>query len=538
MTESLPLPTVSFNIATLQHHEKNGLLKDYLDTINYIFTYYFETENGSYYFYDVENDSFKFKSSDDFKREVIVKLEKETDIYKKVKKNNKIFSVVCRIGKPRIYKQNDKYYLNESGSFLHQTYKKYEDYPEEIKRKVNKIFEMIRDISCNEDEKVFKALLLWFAQIARGRKTECFITCICNVQGIGKSTLFEFFMNWVFGMKVCLLYPKKEAIFSNFNKIFLGKLLILLEDLPEMSDNEYRTFSSTMKTLVTEKQSIYRDVFEKPIQAENISNFVATSNYPLKDTGRRIISLDVSLKKRLDFTYFQKLRAECFNMKVGEAVFSYLLTKISDEECDTFYGQRDFPETENKRTSIADSLSSAHKYIKFNYVLRKRGISIIKRIDLYENYKSFCRTKSLNACGRNGFYKKLYETEIEPYSSNGYEYYKASYEKLKNIADKYNWICKYDDIEEEEQEENQEENQEEHQEDRETEINILKNDLEQSRVEIAALRKELDEHKKKRFFKVNVKKNDAKIRQEPTTLQETIEIPENTSTEVDLIELL
>ena len=62
--------------------------------------------------------------------------------------------------------------------------------------------------------------------------------------------------------------------------------------------------------------------------------------------------------------------------------------------------------------------------------------------------------------------------------------------------------------------------------------------MEQSRVEIAALRKELEEHKKKRYFKVKVKKNDANIRQEPTNLQESIEIPENTSPEVDMIELL
>ena len=536
MTESLPLPTISFSIETLQHHEKNGQLRNYLDAINYIFTYYFETENGLYYFYDVENDNFKFKSADDFKREVINKVDNQKEIYGTIKKNNKIFSIVCRIGKPRIYKENQKYYLNESGSFLHQTYRQYDEYTEEIKTKVDKIFEMMKEISCNGDKNVFKALLTWYAQIARGRKTECFITRICNVQGIGKSTEPEFFMNWVFGMKVCLLYNKKEAIFSNFNKIFLGKLLILLEDLPEMSDNEYRTFSSTMKTLVTEKQSIYRDVFEKPIQAENISNFCATSNYHLKDTGRRIISLDVSLKRRLDYTYFQKLRADCFNEEVGEAVFSYLLTKITDEECDEFYGQRDFPDTENKRTSIADSLSSAHKYIKFNYVLRKKGISKIKRLELYENYKCFCRTKSLSVCGKNGFYKKLQEAEINPYSSNGYEYYQVSYEELKNIADKYDWVCKYDDIEEEEEEEEKDE-RENGNEDKNTEIENLKNDLEQSRVEIAALRKELDEHKKKRFFKVKVKK-DAKNRQEPTNLQESIEIRENTSPEVDLLELL
>ena len=68
------------------------------------------------------------KTKENFKNEVIVKLDKQAEIKKQLNKNNKIFKIVCQIGKPRIFKNNSKYYINESGSFLHANYKPFKEY--------------------------------------------------------------------------------------------------------------------------------------------------------------------------------------------------------------------------------------------------------------------------------------------------------------------------------------------------------------------------------------------------------------------------
>ena len=44
-----------------------------------------------------------------------------------------------------------------------------------------------------------------------------------------------------------------------------------------------------------------------------------------------------------DYEYFRNLKDKCFNLSVGEAFFSYLMTNITDEESNKFLGQRDFP---------------------------------------------------------------------------------------------------------------------------------------------------------------------------------------------------
>jgi hypothetical protein len=245
-------------------------------------------------------------------------------------------------------------------------------------------------------------------------------------------------------MKVCLQYNQLEAIISHNNKIFLGKLLIVLEDLPELTNSEYKKFTGGMKTLVTEEYAIYRDVYEKAIQAKNVSNFIVTSNFATKLNQRRDVLLDLNLSKRAEHTYFKSIKEDCFNNQVGEAVFSYLLTKISDEEAYNFYGQRDFPDTQKKLIARADSLSTVEKFIKFEYVLRNKSIIRISPSELLEQYKGYCLNLNQKSCGRNSFYSRLEDIGIMRSASNGYEHYNMPHDKLMEIANKEKWICKYD----------------------------------------------------------------------------------------------
>ena len=77
---NLELPKIKFYVEDLQDKYKNGLLRDHLDAVNYVQEYYFESKNGMYYFYDVISDDFEFKKKDDFKAEVLDKIDIESPL--------------------------------------------------------------------------------------------------------------------------------------------------------------------------------------------------------------------------------------------------------------------------------------------------------------------------------------------------------------------------------------------------------------------------------------------------------------------------
>jgi hypothetical protein len=356
----LELPKVDFDVADLQDKHKNGLLKDHLDAVNYIQEYYFESKNGMYYFYDVENDDFEFKTRDNFKNEVLDKVDNCKITSKIIKTNYKIYKIVSDIFKPRHYKIGKKYYINVCKGFLHKKYKQFDDYSNEIKENVNLYISYLKEIMCNGDDIMLDAYLKYYAQMAKGIKTEVIIYRKSG-EGWGKSTETDFIFNYVFGKDICLI-SGTEPLTSHYNKIYMGKLLIIYEELPTFSDAQWKGVSSKLKTLTTEKVTTYRDLYEKAVQADNISNFQINTNVESiqNSDGRRYIILDLNPSRIRDYEYFRNLRNNCFNNEVGEAFFSYLMTKvkITDEQGKDFMAQEDFPETSNKRLAIANLLHS------------------------------------------------------------------------------------------------------------------------------------------------------------------------------------
>ena len=137
------------------------------------------------------------------------------------------------------------------------------------------MLDCIKEISCNNNENLYLQYEKYIAQLCRGIKTEV-IMYRKSKEGIGKSTETDFLMKHVLGEGVCLL-SGTEPLTSNNNKIFLGKLLIVFEELPVFGMREWEAVSSKLKTLTTEKTAMYR-LFKDPFLAENISNFMINTN--------------------------------------------------------------------------------------------------------------------------------------------------------------------------------------------------------------------------------------------------------------------
>lgn len=460
--EEITLPTEAFSIDKLQDfYYRGNIKKNFTEVVQYINRYYFETSKGQYIYYNYREyednqtkGTFELRSSDEFRKEVLYKVDSNKAIIDEIKMNSKRHELISNVFYPRCYKKNNQYYINECAGLLHKNYKHFDEYDESIKNKVQMIIDMIEEISCYGKKDMLEAYLKYLATICRGKKSEVIIYKKSG-EGYGKSTETDFLINYVFGKDICLI-SGSEPLISNFNKIFMGKLFVVFEELPTFSKEQWKGVSSKLKTLTTEKMSVFRDLFEKPFQASNLLNFQINTNVEaLKDSqGRRIMIMDINPSRIKDFNFFGNIRKQCFNIEVGEAFYSYLMTKITDEDIDNFYAQRDFPETRNKLLAVSNQLDSAYKFLKFEYYLKNKSIDKIPCKDLYDNYLSFCDSNKIGyKHGRNQFYEVLLNIKIERRDIKKIPFYKVPFDHLKQIAERDKWICEYDEFEGDEEKE-------------------------------------------------------------------------------------
>jgi hypothetical protein len=443
--EPLPLPNETFSVEQLQIIYTTGSLSDHIQkSIDYITQYYFETSRGMYYFYNPLSESFELRDNKEFTAEVLRKVENDKDIVKYFKTNNKIYFGVSKLEFPRHYRCNGRYYLNHCHGLLHASNTTaYSDYSPEIKAKVERIKEMYKAVWCSNNEPLFQSLMKYFACLRRGLKTQVIIYNQTEAQGNGKSKGVEFVMNYVLGEKVCLLCSTEPLLTQN-NKILMGKIWVVFEELPTFTKSQWSGISSKLKTLCTEKTTMFRDLYEKAYEGENICNLIINTNVQsIKDSdGRRIKIMPISDIYKQNFTYWSSLIKDCYNLDVGEAFDAYLLTlDVNDFIC-----QRDIPETEKKALAIATLLNSTEKFLK-EYVLTNKEIGRIKPKEFYDKYINFCKTNNLKEEQYLEFQRRLEKLGIVKMKSGTF-YYEILLSQLKEIAEREKWLCKYDDIEE------------------------------------------------------------------------------------------
>ena len=442
----------SFQLSNNNLEELNStLLSIYDPIIQYVDKYYYEVAKGEYYYYDVLKEDFVHKTQKDFIAEVCNKIF-DKSFQQLFMKNKKIYNLVCKILKPKVYSEFDDeskeiiYYLNTSKGFLHKNWKTYDQYNLEIKNKVNMILDMIKEISCNNDQNVFEAYVKYLSQVCQGKRTEVIIYKKSG-EGTGKTTESEFMMEHVLGPDLVLI-SNTEPLLKDFNMILLGKILVVFEDLPSFGSSQFEIINNKLKTLTTDKRTTFRGLYKEPIQEVNMNNYMIHTNQPaLKEVGRRIIELTINTSRIGDVKYFENVRKECFNLEVGEAFFSYMMSIDNTN----FYGQRDFPVTENALLSKVNQLHPVKKFLKFEYILKNKSVEKVKPKDLHDEYCLYCNKNQTKFLKKDYFIKALDEMNIKPTKISTY-YYNVSLTVLKALAEKERWLHEYDEVEEDDDE--------------------------------------------------------------------------------------
>lgn len=399
--------------------------------------YFFPMKNGSHFIWD--NQRFEHLSKDTVKDVYFNRLPKEINEWY-FKKYYNLYEAISDIHKPLIQNNGRVRQINLCSGVKWKQTKKYVDFPVEVKKKVDIFLTYMKEVVSGNDDKTYQYLLKWYSNVCKGKKND---TLLYNKgpEGIGKSTIMEMMTKYVLGNGICVRNAPVCVIKGENNKLLLGKLFVVFEELPTFSSTEWNVVSGKLKSLITETLTTYADKYEKLFQAVNINNYVINTNVDaLKHSdGRRIFVVPFSIKRQGDHKYFGDLNTQCFNDAVGEALYFYL-TEI---DTTNFQCQRDMPETQEKLNSIVDSLEIPFQFIK-SFVLTEKPIKATIG-ELYQEYEHFCVTKDKHALSKTKFNAKLAEVNIKWKASNGKKVYKYSHEALKAIAENRKWLHILDD---------------------------------------------------------------------------------------------
>jgi hypothetical protein len=185
-------------------------------------------------------------------------------------------------------------YFNVFEGFKHPK-KDYSSYSPEIKAKVEKMNQYVREVLANNNEQVFQYIIKWYANVAQGKKND---SCLYfkGPEGTGKSTLNDFLIPHVFGKNVSLKIGNTVPLLTKNNKILMGKVLVVFEELPTFTEQEWAGVSSKLKDMITGQTLVFGEMREKQIESENMNNYVMNSNDDAikHSEGRRYFIADIS----------------------------------------------------------------------------------------------------------------------------------------------------------------------------------------------------------------------------------------------------
>lgn len=427
---------LSFSLETAYQSyvsDKNSNLADPVTCKKYITDHIFPIRGGSYLVFE---DGVPINyDCDNIKRTYFNKLDKSISKWF-FNEYRGLFTVVCEINKPMIYENN----INMCPLFMHKQ-KPYNEYSEAIKKKVELWLSYMLNVLASGRKDALDYIIKCYSKIAKGEKID---SCLYfrSPEGCGKSKNTDFLINYVFGKKLSII-SNSEPLKTVYNKVLLGKLLVVFEELECMSQREWEGMSSRLKQMITGSTLMYRNLYEKPFEAKNINNYIINTNVEAiqHSEGRRYFCVDVSTKYKGDTKYFAHLTQECMNDEVGEAFYNYLLSI----DTTNFHCQGDMPETNNKLDAINDRLPVEYRFLKENYILLNRKLHGTVG-EIYEEYRIYCTGEDKTALTKTKFCAKLREINIDYSVSNKHNVYRVAHETLLNIAQQGKWIHKLDEF--------------------------------------------------------------------------------------------
>lgn len=303
-----------------------------------------------------------------------------------------------------------------------------------------KVFlDFVKEVVANGDEAMYQYLLSWIANVSQGNKNTTALYLKSPVQGIGKSTFTE-----------CIKYIIGESIAQKGtvpliktpnNKALSTMLVCYFEELQSFSTSEWIGISSVLKDMITSNHLRYSEKYEKSFEAPNFTNYIIpTNNESIQDKqGRRWVCLDVSLARKGDFKYFEKINCEMGKQEVRD----YLLAYFQAIDVAKFNPQ-EYPETQSKIDARSDRLPLDLQFLKENYVLKNKNLTI-PVAKLYNEYVYFCDKLKKKPDSKIAFTRALTTYNVNHVRQAQGFVYNIKHDRLKKIFETNGYLHELDE---------------------------------------------------------------------------------------------
>ena len=237
----------------------------------------------------------------------------------------------------KLSKENEENIIN-----YFQGYKHKEIFTEDFSI-LQPLFDHVKQIICNNDERKYEYIMNWFANIIQNLSVKNgTLPIIHGAQGSGKSCFAEL-MCEILGNLAIYNNDDLDKVFGKFNSISDGKVLIVLNETAE-ADEKF-SYSEKLKSRITQIHTIYESKGVDQRTGYNYANYIMTSNNsnPIRSQkgDRRTIYFPTNNEKIGDREYFKRLHKDFQPKKQGEydteymgILLHYMLTKIHPEDFD------------------------------------------------------------------------------------------------------------------------------------------------------------------------------------------------------------
>ena len=274
--------------------------------------------------------------------------------------------------------------INLFGGWLHSGPAPEVPAPEDAAAGVRLWLEHLREVWASGNAVVFQFLVRWFARIAQLGKNEVGLY-LKSGQGAGKSCVFDFLAEHVFGHEATLVADRPEVV-SGFNHILQGKALVCLEEMPTATEGEYLSLANQLKVLLTGREYLMKRKYHDDMVVQNTMSIAVLSNrnaLKFENSDRRWAMLDISESRIGDEAYFRSLAA-ANTREVGLAFFHFLLGVDLREHKDLRP-----PETEARAEKQAETIPHVFQFLKERYLSHGGGIPRQKFGALYDSYREW-----------------------------------------------------------------------------------------------------------------------------------------------------
>jgi len=258
-------------------------------------------------------------------------------------------------------------------------------------------FMELLDLTCSNNETLKTYTLNWLAHLLQKPfdlpGTSLIFT---GDKGVGKDTLWDFFMTHVVGEVYSHNYTDTKTFFEKHDCNFMNKFLVKLEEAESKICLEN---ASVLKSRITGNYNTFNPKNSKTVKAENFCRVVMTTNgtcpVDMSSGERRFVVIPCSIAKKGDNKYWSDLRAEMFNDKYGGKVAAFLL----NHDITNFVVQK-LPENVYQEAVIDSRKSSEERFMEA-WVGAECSAS-----QLFTQYKDFCIENKLEYNRSNTAFSK------------------------------------------------------------------------------------------------------------------------------------